>query len=709
MTRAKIIAAIAIFFALAGCAYSDSVNIIELGEGNFTTIGSPQITITGKKGSTLQNAVNIIPSGGTIIISGDFELENTLQIGKNVTIRSTGTSRIYGNQNFGLADLSGNITLENLCFEYGYETIGGGLYITGSGNITMKNCAVRGCGALYYGGGIFTSTAFTAVLDMTDCEIMGNFASDYGVYGYGWGGGMCIYGGTVFLRGCYIHENYAYSVGGGIVVNGKSYAAGDSACVFENNTAELYPQFSDVYDNSEGVSSSSLNEIDAQAGGSSGGCSVSGLRLVLLCVLAFMSGGCGGSSSSSVSEYAPKNANAAWSGSWIASSGTASARIQSTDHALDVQNIAAVFYSCDVEGDSGSAKMSALVILSGDMYMPMFFPDLLLSTDRTSLNSWTASTPHGTLSVNLLSDDKANLSGTVNYLGYDCSFSASVIRAEPPAASLKPENMLNGTWNYNAARAGGYRYANGSMSALIPRYVTMCFNGTDSTSSTATTAGFIEMPASASGSYNEEDSIYIRLADTENLCSITNIYGDIYAMAGTENPAGIVSLIFVQSETQIYVLMSWVQPDGQMCILLPMTKVQQSEERNIAAGLSRKWSAISGGGLMIPAADTSMQVSFELQSCDLSFGNIQASDGAGYAEISASGSFASASRTLNLNYDGLGISLEELGINLWRAVTDKGSRVYISMLSEAQALVVADIVYDGAEKCLLTAVFTPSE
>ena len=49
MTRAKIIAAIAIFFALAGCAYSDSVNIVELGEGNFTTIGSPKSLSPAKK------------------------------------------------------------------------------------------------------------------------------------------------------------------------------------------------------------------------------------------------------------------------------------------------------------------------------------------------------------------------------------------------------------------------------------------------------------------------------------------------------------------------------------------------------------------------------------------------------------------------------------------------------------------------------------
>ena len=105
--------------------------------------------------------------------------------------------------------------------------------------------------------------------------------------------------------------------------------------------------------------------------------------LVLLCVFVFMSGGCGGSSSSS-GGYVPANANAVWSGSWIASGGTASARAQSVDHVLDVQNIAAVFYSCDVEGETGTAKMSALVILSGDIYMPMFFPNPNIMDGRNS-------------------------------------------------------------------------------------------------------------------------------------------------------------------------------------------------------------------------------------------------------------------------------------------------------------------------------------
>ena len=156
-------------------------------------------------------------------------------------------------------------------------------------------------------------------------------------------------------------------------------------------------------------------------------------------------------------------------------------------------------------------------------------------------------------------------------------------------------------------------------------------------------------------------------------------------------------------------LMSWRQADGQVNILLPLSKIEASEDNSIAEVLSRKWSATRGGGVMTPSADTSMRVNLQLVSCDMTFSDVQASNGRGTAKIDVTGTFSSPARTVNLNYEGLTITLEELGINLWRAVTEKGSEFYVSLLSEHEAMVIADIVYDGAEQCLLTAVLAASE
>lgn len=424
----------------------------------------------------------------------------------------------------------------------------------------------------------------------------------------------------------------------------------------------------------------------------------------------FMSGGCGGSSSSSfVDEYTPEDANASWTGAWVASSGSAAVRAESSDYPLTIKNIAAVFDSCDVEDEQGTAHMTALIILDGALYLPVFFENLTLSTDRTGSASWTAQTPHGTLSITMTDKGKAHFSGAITYFDYECEFSASVSKAEANASTLKPENMLDGTWGYNSGEAGGYRYANGEMAALLPRYVTVCFNDTDSSSTVATTAGYIEMPIFESGDAEAGDSMFMHFEDTENHCRLENFYGSIYKMSNASNRAGISSLIFIQSETQIYMLMSWLQPGGQVNILLPLTKIEASDGNSIAEVLSRKWSATRGGGVMTPSADTSMRVNLQLVSCDMTFSDVQASNGRGTAKIDVTGTFSSPARTVNLNYEGLTITLEELGINLWRAVTEKGSEFYVSMLSESEAMVIADIVYDGAEQCLLTAVLAASE
>ena len=431
------------------------------------------------------------------------------------------------------------------------------------------------------------------------------------------------------------------------------------------------------------------------------------VALLALCVIC-TSGGCGGSNSDSGANS--EGVNSAWTGAWTASSGTASVKAESEDYTLSVQNIALILDNCDVEDSQGTAKMTVLVILSGDVYLPVFFKDLTLSTDRISEDSWTASTPHGELSITLTDDGKADFSGNVNYFGYDCEFTSSISKVRNTTAALRPENVLDGTWKYDEERAGGYRYANGEMSLLIPRYITACFNGTTADSTIATTTGFIMMPILAGGKYDEDNVMSFQFVNTESPSNIANLYGNIYTMSSAQTSAGIDAMIFMHSETQMHMLMSWVQSGSQLCILLPLTKVQESEDTDIAERLSRKWTALGGGGVMTPSADTSMRVNLRLESCDLTFSDVQISGGRGSAEISAAGTFASDVRTVNLDaFQNIAIDLEELGINLWRAVTAKGSKVYISILSDTQALVIADIVYDGAEKCLLTAVLTPSE
>ncbi len=283
MRHTKFLTTIAIILALTTSAHAENINIIQLGEGNFTTMGSPNISISGQEGATIQAALNVIPDGGTITISGDFKLTKTLQIGKNVTLRSASTSRLYGDYTFGLADLQGNITLEGLTFEQGCDNIcGGGLYITGAGSVTLKNCVIRQCLAGCYGGGVLVSPLYSGTLEMIDCEVDNNAARGRESEGYGFGGGLCVFAGSLVMRNCYVHDNYAYYYGGGIVVSELAAAGADAQCVISGNTSITYPQFSDIYNASQTVTSSSLGDVDVEVSHSQSGCNASGLGLVLL-------------------------------------------------------------------------------------------------------------------------------------------------------------------------------------------------------------------------------------------------------------------------------------------------------------------------------------------------------------------------------------------------------------------------------------------
>lgn len=324
----KICSAIAIMLLFSACAYgrhaqagaslraAHNVSIINLGEGNMTTAGDYVIHLSGSDGRTLQNAISVIPSGGVIITSGDFIMNHTLQIGKNVTITSPKGSKLTGNGTKGLADLKGNITLENLTFEGGGgEDAAGGLYITGSENVTLKNCVIRSCsadicgGGLYidgsakvtmdnctvqncragcYGGGICTSEIFSGVLEMTACNIIENNVSGYENYYYGWGGGICFYSGNLLLYNCKVQQNYAYYYAGGVFIGENvSYAGADAQCVISGNVSEYTPQFADIYNNSGAAASSILDGIDIGAEASGSGCSASGMGYITLAAVLF--------------------------------------------------------------------------------------------------------------------------------------------------------------------------------------------------------------------------------------------------------------------------------------------------------------------------------------------------------------------------------------------------------------------------------------
>ncbi|MBR1485967.1 MAG: hypothetical protein IJ597_01755, partial [Synergistaceae bacterium] len=255
---------------------------------------------------------------------------------------------------------------------------------------------------------------------------------------------------------------------------------------------------------------------------------------LVLISLMLLVGGCGGSSNSPVTSLT--DVNAALKGAWtLSSNGTAtiadsneSDELQAFKNAFgaDVPNdvlkeyeeyqnaqnskitapvtsATAIFEDCNVSETNGSAKLTAIIIISGDTeFLPIVFNGVNLTTQRSGTNTWSATVPDfGDLTINMSSEEKMTLSGTVEYLGYDCEFSTVINKN--PSNSIDPSTILNGTWTLDETQGGGYLANNSEIIATAaPETVSMFFSGTSSQTSVKSLYS-LRMRTSSTESYEE--------------------------------------------------------------------------------------------------------------------------------------------------------------------------------------------------------------
>ena len=147
-----------------------------------------------------------------------------------------------------------------------------------------------------------------------------------------------------------------------------------------------------------------------------------------------------------------------------------------------------------------------------------------------------------------------------------------------------------------------------------------------------------------------------------------------------------------------------------LTVLFPLEKVREDEEYDIKEAFSKKWSAISGGGIATPSTNTSARVTLEFASCDLAFSDVNITGSSGSAKFSAEGSLISSTGIISIDdYQNIAVSLDEMGINLWRAVSENGSKCYFWLRSDEQSVAIMDIKLAGVEQCILTSVLEALE
>ena len=212
MTRKFFIAAILTTFISTGCAFAAD---IDLGEGYHVPRNFASVLITSSDGTAIQNAVNYIQDGGTISLEGEFKLNRTINIKKNLTIRGLNNAvldRSEASKKDRVIRCQGNITLENLTITGGYSTNGGGVKLDG-GDVKIISCDIHGNESVMGGGGIHSQAK---TLTLTSCDISDNTLM-------GLGGGISFIGGTITMTDCNITNNKAqYLQGGGFAAAGST-------------------------------------------------------------------------------------------------------------------------------------------------------------------------------------------------------------------------------------------------------------------------------------------------------------------------------------------------------------------------------------------------------------------------------------------------------------------------------------------------------
>ena len=389
-----------------------------------------------------------------------------------------------------------------------------------------------------------------------------------------------------------------------------------------------------------------------------------GLFVISLIVLA---GGCGGSSHSVTSTT---DVNAALNGVWVSSiNGTATVTITNDDNdALDslieafgeipdeleeakknetvepinvpVTSAVVLFDDCNVEGNSGTAKLTAIIILGDDsLCLPIFYNGAAVSTQRNNTNEWTATTSDGdTLSIKMASEEKITLSGKVHYLDYVCEFSIVIDKNMPN--SINPQEILDGTWKLDAGQGGGYLAVNSIItSAIIPEAVSMYFKDTKQTSSTLTSTltSFYSLYMKTSNTGTNEEAPVLQTVNLACIETLTQIYGSVYKF--TEG--NIEGIIFIENTDEMFIFMTEdVNNAWQTCMFLPLKKVSF----NLEEAMNKTWTVVDGGGYVENDSFTlgSVSIMFSGVTADTATVNIQAS----FAETNDT-SASTKSRTYN--------------------------------------------------------------
>ncbi len=319
-----------------------------------------------------------------------------------------------------------------------------------------------------------------------------------------------------------------------------------------------------------------------------------------------------------------------------------------------VTRAVAFFENSNISGTNGTLKLTAVFIVSDDSnYLPIVFNGVTLTTTSSGTNSWTAATPDGgTLTINMPSEEKINISGKISYLDYNCEFSTSIEKSQ--ANPIDPAAILDGTWTLDGTQSGGCLADSSSKvtAAVVPEVASIAFTKTNNISSS-------HISQVKNGADVDAVLSLFQSIKPSSEATLSQLDDNVYKL---KDANGNETLIFIENSDEIFVIKNESEDNTvQATEFLPLKKVNL----DIETALNKNWTASEGDGggwiyfyditkLVTTTDPTELEflklleyVSFSLKTASLKFSGVTANDdGTITAKMNVSASLSIATEFL---------------------------------------------------------------
>ncbi len=298
------------------------------------------------------------------------------------------------------------------------------------------------------------------------------------------------------------------------------------------------------------------------------------------------------------------------------------------DGDITLLNFGAKFSSVDI--DAGTAKLSAVAVLSADlMLIPMVFDNETVSVDPgTNADEYIVTTQHGAFTVTGSPDDDLDhvrLKGNITYadMGFTINIDATLSRVllgVPGQETIESRQLdfgqvMNGsTWQTIpfASQSGGFAMTYNSSGAILApgigskTFANIVFEG-ESTGGTISGYGAMALKTVdfASRSFVDNGTV-IPVTMIKQKVNVSNIFANYYRFEIASGDQDVKGVFIIESETDARMILftTVVLPTVEMRMhtLFTMKKVTETQPVDLTAFNNTSWDVAQVGGyLLLPS------------------------------------------------------------------------------------------------------------